>query len=183
MPPIAYSPTHLAASASPRQTPMSGHGHEQRAPASPGPQPDEGEEEVRGDDEDADVDVVHGDAGLREHHAVDEDQQRDGDADLAAAEEDAGQEVEERRRQGAQDDARKAPAEGMLARLDGRHRARRRDGQELLAILGRALGVGIQRPGHRLGAEPRVGEDDVAVGLDDVDGRPAAVGRRRRARG
>ena len=63
MPPIAYSPTHLAARASPRQTPMVAWPRA-GAPASPGPQTDQREDEVGGDDEDAGVDVVHGDAGL-----------------------------------------------------------------------------------------------------------------------
>jgi hypothetical protein len=74
------------------------------------------------------------------------------------------------------DDARKAPAEGVLAGLDGRHRARRGDGQELLAILGRALCIGIQGPSQRLVAEPGIGEDGVGMGLDHVDRRTAAVG-------
>ena len=56
--------------------------------------------------------------------------------------------------------------------------------QELLAVLGRVVGVEVGAPGgrHEAGGQPGVGVDRVAVRLDDVD-RPRSVPRSRRAPG
>ena len=73
-----------------------------------------------------DVDVVHGDAGVREEHALDQHQHGGEDGHAAAAEQQPRQQVETDGRQRAQQHARQPPAEGVAADVDAGHPARRR---------------------------------------------------------
>ncbi len=112
---------------------------------------------------------------MGEGHAVHEHDRGGGQGDLATTEQDSSQEVEEGGRQSAKDDAREAPTEGVLAGLDGGHLARRRDRQQLLAVLGGAIRIGVKGPGGGCGGEGSIGEDDVGVRLDHVDRGPIAA--------
>ncbi len=85
------------------------HEHHERAAEPPAAGPQAGEQDVRGEDEQPDVDVVHRDPRLDEEHPVGEGEDRHEHADLAAPEQQPGQQEQEPGGQRAGDDAR-APA-------------------------------------------------------------------------
>ena len=136
---------------------------------------------VGGDDEQADVDVVHADPRLDEEHPVGEDEQPDEAGDEAAPEEDPGEQVEQRRGQRPGDDARAAARRRRATRCRSPRTPRRASKtSSCWRSVGRVVGLKSARPGgrHEAVRQPGVGEDRVAVRLDDVDGpRP---GRRSR---
>ena len=96
-----------------------------------------------------------------------------------ALEQDAGEQVQADRHQRAGDHAGQPPGERVRTGLDRGRLAVGAEDEELLAVIGRVLRLGVERPGRGLevGRQACVGIDRVAVRLDDVDRPP--VGSRR----
>ena len=150
--------------------------------AAPPAGPQRGEQRVGGDDEQPDVDVVHPDPRLDEEHPVDDDEQADQPGDQAPAEQDPGEQIDERRRQRPGDDPGQPPGEGVRPGVDRRGRPGAVEQEQLLAIRRWVHRVEVGPPGRRHEAvrQPRIGVDRVAVRLDDVDGPRPGRGRARR---
>ncbi len=153
-----------------------GHRDPERAAPPPGAGPDRREQRVRRDDPETDVRVVHPDPRLDEEHPVGDREDPDENRDLAATEEDPGEEVEQPGHQGAGDDARQPPRERMLADFDAGHPAVAGEREDLLSIVGRIRLRDVDRQGGGLERQWGVGEDGVGVRLDHVD-RPAVAAR------
>ncbi len=98
------------------------------------------------------------------------------------SEQDPDEQVDERRGDRPGDDAREPPCECVRPRVDRRGRAVTVEHEDLLPVLGRIGRVEVGAPGRRLEAlgQARVGEDRVAVRLDDVDRPRPGAGRIRR---
>ena len=169
----------LARESEAQQRPDERHRDPERAAAPPPARPDGREDHVGGHDEEADVDVVHPDPRLDEEHPIDQHEEPDQQRHEASPEEDPRQQVEAGGGQRAEDDPRQAPREGVRAELDRCHRPVAVEDEQLLPVAGRVVGGDVGGPRGRLETrrERRVGEDRVAVRLDDVDG--PRTGRRR----
>ncbi len=162
----------LAREGETEQDPDDRHGDPERAAAAPPARPDRGEDGVGGDDEQPHVDVVHADPRLDEEHAVEEDEQADQSGHQPAPEQDPGEQVEQAEGQRAGDDPGQPPGEGVRSGVDRGRGAVVVEDEELLAVLGRVVGIEVGAPGGRneAGRQPGVGEHGVAMGLDHVDG-------------
>ena len=95
-----------------------------------------------------------------------------------APEQDPGEQVEQAEGQRAGDDPGEAPGEGVRPGVDGGRRAGAVEDEELLAVLGRVVGVEVGAPRGRdeAGRELGIGEGRIAVRLDDIH-RPRPAGR------
>ena len=167
----------------PEQHPDRRDGQGDGPSAAPQAQVDRHEQHVGGDDEEGHVRVVHGDARLGEEHAVDQHQAGRQEGHRPAAEQHAHEQVEAAQQERAGDDAHDPPRVGVVPDVDDGQLAGRVHGQELLAVLRRALGLRVEGHRQRRERQARVGEDGVAVRLHDVDGVAAAVGRAAQGRG
>ena len=153
-----------------------GHRRPERPAAAGRLEPQPGEQQVRREDEEADVHVVHRDPALDEEHPVEHGEQADQHADLAAPEQDPGEQVQQARAQGAEDDARQAPGKGVVVDVERAGGAVRGEHEDRAMAVGRVVRVAVEDPGRRVERQPMVCEHRLAVRLDHVH-RGAAVRR------
>jgi hypothetical protein len=116
---------------------------------------------------------------LDEEHALDDGQTADGDGDAPPLEEDAGQQIEARSHQHARDHARQPPRERVRTDIDRGGGAGAIQHEQLLAVVGLVLGLGVHGHSHgfETSRERGIRIDRVGMRLDDVDG-PTGVSRR-----
>ena len=193
---MAYAATHFDASARPSRTPTAGIATQNQRRVSRRPSHSQANSEVRGEDEEADVDVVHRDPALDEEHPVEQHEQPHQDADDPAPEQDPREQEQDAGRERAEDHARQAPGERVVAR-----RRRRRPRPSALnarsvprpsAGIVRRCGRAPRRPGRTAARGRRtppcraarstytVG-DAVRRGAEDLDHQRGVVEHDRRA--
>src|SRR3972149_880362 len=81
------------------------------------------------------------------------------------------------------DDAGEAPGEGVAPAVDHSQRPVRGDGHQLLAVVARPLGLGVEGPGHWRRREAGGGRDPVGPGRRSGRGPPPRASGHREGRG